>query len=243
MLTRRTFLQLTVLTVPSLALSGGGNAVPPIRVALIGGDVSESLKRGVQFGAREAEVTAGLMRRQFVLSTIAVTGAPDVLREHEGAVIAAGIGAEASRELGKLQVPLLLIHGRREPEPEGEHFWRLDPSAEMYAAAVARVRERLSADELAEARAVAWHPALARYGAGELNERFEEQTGEKMDEDAWLGWLATKIALESALRRREFSQTRIDGHKGVALRFDGRQLQQPLYVVLMRDGKEVVIDA
>lgn len=244
MLSRRAFLQLTALALPSLALAGSENVESVIRVAFITGDASDSLIRGLRFGATEAGLTAGLMRRTFVLSAIPEADATAALRDHPGPVIAAGAGAESLNELGALGVPLLLVHGRRELESERTHWWRVDPNPEMYTVAVARVRERLPAEERAGARAVAWHPALARYGAGELNERFEEQTGQKMDEDSWFGWVATKIALESALRRRELSQTRIDGHKGVALRFDSnRQLQQPLYVVVTRAGKEIVIDA
>jgi hypothetical protein len=79
---------------------------------------------------------------------------------------------------------------------------------------------------------VAWHPSLKRFGAGELNERFLKKTSHAMDEAAWLGWIAVKIAAEAGLRNRGIGAARIDGHKGVSLRFapDGK-LIQPLYVV------------
>ena len=78
----------------------------------------------------------------------------------------------------------------------------------------------------------AWHPSLEKYGAGELNERFLRETRHPMDEAAWLGWVAVKIAAEAALRNQEISKIKIDGHKGVPLRFDAdRMLIQPLYVV------------
>jgi len=86
---------------------------------------------------------------------------------------------------------------------------------------------RLSPNERGK---VAWHPRLTRFGAGELNERFRRETGHAMDEAAWLGWIAVKIAAESALRRRDLASVRVDGHKGVPLRFDAnRNLVQPLY--------------
>lgn len=79
---------------------------------------------------------------------------------------------------------------------------------------------------------VAWHPDLQRYGAGELNERFVKATGRQMDAEAWTGWLAMKVVVEAALRNRSIGSIRVDGHKGVPLRFgsDG-VLQQPLYRV------------
>jgi hypothetical protein len=77
---------------------------------------------------------------------------------------------------------------------------------------------------------LAWLPTLERFGAGELNERFLRRTGHRMDEQAWLGWLAVKLATEAALRNRELSKIRVDGHKGVALYFDAAgELVQPLY--------------
>ena len=82
----------------------------------------------------------------------------------------------------------------------------------------------------AEKNKVAWHPKLQKFGAGELNERFLRETGQPMDEAAWLGWLAVKIVAEAALRGRDIGSVRIDGHKGVPLKFDAsRTLIQPVY--------------
>jgi hypothetical protein len=78
--------------------------------------------------------------------------------------------------------------------------------------------------------AVVWHHDLRRYGAGELNERYLERTGLRMDSDAWTAWFGVKLIVEAALRNREIASLAIDGHKGVRLRFDDqRVLQQPLY--------------
>jgi hypothetical protein len=82
---------------------------------------------------------------------------------------------------------------------------------------------------------LAWYPELKQFGAGELNERFLKKTKHPMDEAAWLGWIAVKIAAEAALRNRDIGSIRVDGHKGVQLRFDREgTLLQPLYIV--RDG-------
>ena len=78
----------------------------------------------------------------------------------------------------------------------------------------------------------AWHPSLKKFGAGELNERFLRETKHPMDEAAWLGWVAVKIAAEAALRGQDIGKIKIDGHKGVPLKFDAAgNLIQPLYVV------------
>lgn len=86
-----------------------------------------------------------------------------------------------------------------------------------------------------------WHPALERYGAGQLSDRYRAAVAVPLTAAAWLGWFAFKVLAESALRARstapaslrsylEDPATHFDGHKGTPLRFDaGRRLQQPLY--------------
>jgi len=76
---------------------------------------------------------------------------------------------------------------------------------------------------------VAWHPRLTKFGAGELNERFQRDTKHAMDDQAWLGWVAVKIVAEAMLRNREIGKIKVDGHKGVPLYFRDQQLVQPLY--------------
>jgi ABC-type branched-subunit amino acid transport system substrate-binding protein len=89
-----------------------------------------------------------------------------------------------------------------------------------------------------------WHASLDRFGAEQLNQRFERRFGSAMDSDAWAGWIAMKILAESALRARgqtpsalaralADSKARFDGHKGRSLAFDPTTgvLVQPLYVV------------
>lgn len=90
------------------------------------------------------------------------------------------------------------------------------------------------------ARVVDWHPDLYRFGAEQLNERFHRRFGQPMDEDAWHGWIAVKIATELALRAAPGTSllsllpgSAFDGHKGVQLRFDPKDhhLIQPVYRV------------
>jgi hypothetical protein len=96
-----------------------------------------------------------------------------------------------------------------------------------------------------------WHPSLERFGAEQLNQRYERRWGATMDSDAWAGWIAVKILTESALRAQATAsaallraltdpKAQFDGHKGRPLRFsvDTRELLQPLYVVA-RDSSGV----
>lgn len=84
-------------------------------------------------------------------------------------------------------------------------------------------------------RVVDWHPNLKRFGAEQLNERFHRRFGRPMDEAAWRGWVAVKIAAEAALRGDVLQQlvdSGFDGHKGEQLRFgEDHFLIQPVYLV------------
>jgi hypothetical protein len=94
------------------------------------------------------------------------------------------------------------------------------------------------ASSLSGSRHVDWHPDLERFGAEQLNQRFHRRFGIPMDEPAWRGWMAVKIAAELALRAPAGSDPAttlatmsFDGHKGEQLRFDSKNhhLVQPTY--------------
>lgn len=88
-------------------------------------------------------------------------------------------------------------------------------------------------------RVVDWHADLDRFGADSLNLRFRRRFGRSMDERAWRGWVAVKLAAELALRgpgpnpAAKLESLSFDGHKGMPLRFDPRDhhLVQPVYLV------------
>jgi hypothetical protein len=88
-------------------------------------------------------------------------------------------------------------------------------------------------------RAVDWHAGLMKFGAEELNVRFRRRFDQEMDERSWHGWVAVKCAVELALRypggspKQRIGELRLDGHKGMMLRFDpeDRHLVQPVYLV------------
>lgn len=217
---RRAFL---TSLVAGAALPLFGASDPIIISSVIDADVDQQFRLGLDFGAAEAAHTAKLMRRTFRLES----------GRGGSIVITIGRGAHAEAVAGSGRPTLAVIV---DGAPVAKAY-RLNPT---HAERLAAVR-RIAPDDL-NARGVAWHWTLQRYGAGELNERFLKATGKAMDETAWLGWLAVKIALEASLRKRDLAAVRVDGHKGVALRFGStRALEQPLYVLTRREGKDVVL--
>jgi YVTN family beta-propeller protein len=118
------------------------------------------------------------------------------------------------------------------------HTFHVEASEAMY-------REALGAGGEGH-EPVLWHPGLTRYGAAELNERFERRFGRSLDGRGWASWMAVKLLWEAAFRTGSTDaerlaaylsgEARFDGHKGEPLSFGTRdgQLQQPVY--LLRPG-------
>ena len=98
---------------------------------------------------------------------------------------------------------------------------------------------------------VTWLPTLTRFGADSLNRRYRERYATAMSAAAWCSWFAVKCSWEAALKSKatgtagliaylESPAARFDGHKGVALHFDGaHQLRQPMYD---EKGEETIQD-
>ena len=99
-----------------------------------------------------------------------------------------------------------------------------------------------------------WHWSLERFGGEQLNERYRRRFGGRMDSQAWMGWIAMKIALDAALhaqsgdgaailRQLSDPHAQYDGQKGRPLRFAPatRRLIQPLYRVTGHGDAERVV--
>lgn len=97
---------------------------------------------------------------------------------------------------------------------------------------------RISGDEPVTLNVLAWHPQLFRFGATQLNQRYERRYGSGMSELAWSGWFSAKLAVDALLRNdghpehEWLSSGVFDGQKGAGLYFDAdRTLIQPMYLV------------
>lgn len=193
------------------ALALLGNAPRTIRVGLIG-----AAGPGARLGAEEAGRTAELLGARFEL----VAGGTDVQ-------VLVG-EAPPAEEPG---VPFFVT--RSMDGPPRRNVFHVASSPEERRKALARFGPAPEG-----ARVVDWHPSLSRFGAEQLNQRFETRFGSRMDEAAWASWMAVMIAAELVLRSPDpgnlssrLERLRFDGHKGARLWFWGRRLVQPLYVV------------
>ena len=201
--------------------------------------------RGITLGLEEAQRTA----RLFGWDVVAVR-APDSLAPTDAMrfLAARGVTAIVGNLTASLQslarrhsAPVMIDLEKRSSgapnscAPSAFHLLALLDSAQWAARGQRETWARY-------AGLVAWDPALERFGAAQLNERYRNRFGSEMDENAWAGWMSIKIVVDAALRKgtkdpcalEQFllgTDARFDGHKGVPLFFDPRtrELVQPLF--------------
>ena len=204
-----------------------------------------SAARGVRLGAAEAKQTAKLFGGDVELYEASGSG-------DSGAVAAA-------RRLSSARQVQVLIGASptdadalsRFSESRGILFFNVASRASSLRAACRRHTFHVDASSTGNGSdsLVLWSPTLQRFGAAQINDRYQRKYGIPMDGQAWAGWAAAKIASEAALRVRstkparllaylESPENRFDGHKGRPLTFSAadHQLLQPLYT---RDANDV----
>jgi len=200
-----------------------------------------SLARGITLGIEEAQRSA----RLFGWDVVAVkppesVGGDDAIQFLKRSNVTAIVGnlADTLQKPLTNRHPVMIAAGRRmrgAPCNENEfHVLPLLDSAQWNS--VGRPGSFASYAGL-----LAWDSSLERFGAAQLNERYQRRFGSPMDEEAWAGWMSVKIVLDAVLRIKSAepcalerfllsADARFDGHKGVQLFFDPqtRELIQPL---------------
>jgi hypothetical protein len=131
------------------------------------------------------------------------------------------------------------------PSPPWPHVYFVASSPAFRRQALGRHPDRK------DLKVVDWQDGLMKFGAESLKLRYVRRFDQPMDEAAWRGWMAVKVATELALRfpgtragipaTENVENLRIDGHKGMPLRFDpeDHHLVQPVYLV---DARGKVVD-
>lgn len=221
MMNRRDFLS-SLLAVGALAGHGRPSwAAPRISLGVLL-DPETPEGRGARLGVEEAERVARLLHLE-----IAAGPTSDFVQ----------IGLAAPRE----ETGVLFLEAGPPAGSAGPPAWNVTSSPAFRRQALARFPDRK------DLRAVDWQPGLVKFGAEQLNVRFQRRFGEDMDERAWHGWIAVKCAVELALRHADgrpaeaITELRLDGHKGMMLGFDprDRHLVQPVYLV---DAKGALVE-
>jgi len=249
-ITRRAFLDRAALAALAVAAPRvrWRTAAAPLRIAVIPSANAPDRALGIQLGVDEARHAAALFGGGVELQTAAprepfATAAARLA----GATPTVMIGGDTASECERLAA-IAAAHGAiyfnvgcaddaLRARACSRAAFHVCPSGAMLRQATT---ERPAA---AGATALAWDPALVKFGADTLNERFLKQFNRPMNSASWCGWVAIKIAWEASLRARstegqaigaflETPAAQFDGHKGRPLSFRtwNHQLRQPVYV-------------
>jgi hypothetical protein len=190
--------------------------------------VTGDMRKGVELGLTEAQQMARLLGHSVELTS----------RAAGTATTTAGVVVVGAATDSPPSIPVVRLRSSDKAPPACT--FTVAASAARKDAALRQWMAQQPGGDTTRLSVVEWHPTLKRFGASELNERFEFKHKIPMSGDAWLGWIAVKALSEAAMRRivdaaacDEFVRIRFDGHKGSALRFDPgtRELRQPLYIL------------
>jgi hypothetical protein len=189
----------------------------------------DSALRGARFGEEEARRTAAMMNGRYALRVLTLgTGmtARDRAVLDSASIVVSALSAVDLDRLRSLASRHLIVDLTPVPSPVSCDALLL----------------HLAAPASSLSTAAMWDSHLERFGAQQLNERFVRTTRREMDDAAWLGWFAAKLALELSMRApsrdvetlahyARGARGRFDGQKGRPLGFDPRTgiLLQPLY--------------
>jgi len=222
------------------------------------GSLIEDVTAGIELGFEEAvrssalfQKTVFLVRAFFTSPQGAASAARDLAADDHATILVGGgsddecraIAAECikrgaifmntvsrSDDLRRTNCTNLVVH--------------VEASDAMYASAGKNTIGQATTSTSSGCDIVLWHSSLERYGAAQLNDRFEAKFHKPMTGSSWAGWMAVKAASEAFFRAGTSDgttlaaylgrgMTQFDGHKGAPLSFRSwdHQLRQPLYCV------------
>jgi ABC-type branched-subunit amino acid transport system substrate-binding protein len=240
----------------ALATNVAAQVPPSLRVGFVAtadsrDSVAAAIERGVRLGAEEARRTANLFGGDVLLFAENSAGNPEraasrllAARNVQVLIGSSATDADALSRFAETHGIVFFNTVSRAASLRTacrRYSFHIEASDPMYENAL----KRTAASRPVIGMAVLWAPTLERYGASQINDRFRAKYRMGMDGNAWAGWVAVKIAAESALRAGsaqpaairsylESSATTFDAHKGWPLSFraSDHQLRQPLYVVV-----------
>lgn len=266
LLDRRTFLRAMSISAVSMAvgtraLSGQLIAGPGLTVGMIlpratTGTIADIIA-GIHLGIDEAARSAALFQKRVTLAEKYFTSAHDAVAaatslfgEHATVLIGGGDDDEcraiANVCVGHNVVFMNVVSRSDELRRSScsRFVAHVEASDAMYNSARRIATTQSDTASPADCDVVLWNSSLERYGASQLNDRFNASFHGPMTGSSWAGWMAVKAATESFFRTGKSDgdsigtylgrdSTQFDGHKGTALSFRSwdHQLRQPLYCV------------
>lgn len=216
-----------------------------VSISFIGDPASQAYK-GSKQGLDEANLQGEFLGQKYILTTTTL----DELEQASGAAFILTALNEADTRLVAERFPKTPIFNLTEKSDALRNaclpaLFHVIPSEKMGADAIAQYQQK---NPDAAVTAHAWNDKFRKYAAKQVNNRYKENMGEPMTDEAWTGWMALKIVADAVVRTNGVDAEKltaflhndllIDGSKGLKQTFrPNGQLRQ--MVMLAQDGKVV----
>lgn len=217
----------------------------PVKLLYVGPPATEgSAGKGVELGLAEANQQGRFLGLSYELERADVSDAGK--HTNIAAAFVAGSpedAADLARALDK--TPVFNVTSRDDAFRTHcrPNLFHTPPSDKMLAEAVAQWKTQSAVKEVV---AQAWHEDFVKFAARDLNNRYRDKWNQPMDDEAWAGWAAVRIAADSIANNPEAAgpelieylrdEMEFDGQKGEYMTFrETGQLRQPL--LLLEDGE------
>ena len=226
----------------SLTCSGAGAAeMTEISFAFIG-DADGSAHTGVAQGVHEANLQGQFLGQNYTLEEFNGDDIDSIDPDRFIAIIVATDADDLEQAGARFKNHAIFnvsVHDDALREACAPNLLHVIPSARMLADAKA---QWLQKNPDADVTVSGWHPDFVKFAARDLNKRYKKRFSQPMDQYAWAGWAAVKMASDSVARQNltepgallAFLKTGLafDGQKGLDMDFrDTGQLRQLLLLV------------
>ena len=231
------FLDLTIAAFIFLGcITAGAADITEISFAFIG-DTDSGAHTGVAQGIHEANLQGQFLGQNYSLEEFSGDDIDAIDPDKFIAIIVATDAnnlMQAGARFKDHAVFNVSVHDDALREACAPNLLHVIPSAGMLADARA---QWLQKNPDADINVSGWHPQFMKFAARDLNKRYKKRASRPMDQYAWAGWAAVKMASDSVARQNitepggmlEFLKTGLafDGQKGLDMDFrDTGQLRQ-----------------
>ena len=221
--------------------TAGAADITEISFAFIG-DTDSSAHTGVAQGIHEANLQGQFLGQNYSLEEFSRNDIDAIDPDKFIAIIVATDAdnlTQAGARFNDHTVFNVSVHDDALREACAPNLLHVIPSARMLADARAQWLEK---NPDADITVSGWHPQFMKFAARDLNKRYKKRMSRAMDQYAWAGWAAVKMASDSVARQNitepgamlEFLKTGLafDGQKGLDMDFrDTGQLRQLVLII------------
>ena len=205
-----------------LCLAWSGAGAIEIRIAFIGPD-NNSAYKGVEQGIHEANLQGRFLGRSYSLHKFS-SADMDAIDPAGFIAIIVSTSADdlqqAARRFTDHAILNVAVHDDGLREECSANLLHVIPSRKMLADAKAQWLQKSPGDEI---NVSGWHPDFVKFAARDLNKRYRKKFSEAMDQYAWAGWAAVKMASDSVARKDLTDPVALLNHLKTGLSFDGQK--------------------